>query len=268
MSRSLFATLHRRFGTKLSGAEVVNRSQAKQAELVRSMGLATTPPDCSRFFPNGVAIVGGGFAGISAAWTLGQHNVASTIFEARETYGGRVETDKILIPGRLVETGAELIGFNHPMWLTLARRFGLGMIVLTGEDQYAAFGLETQLRLRGRAVADIEKLYQQMAFVLRKISDDAKAITDPFEPWKAPNASTLDAKTVAEKIAEYARLLPALSRHPSLVDAIEFELGNDHVLPAREQSYLGLLAVVRGGRLGKDDKDLDGYWNPPGGLPV
>ena len=93
MSRSLFATLHRRFGPKLSGAEVVNRSQAKQAEFVRSMGLATTPPDCSRFFPNGVAIVGGGFAGISAAWTLGQHNVASTIFEARETYGGRVETD-------------------------------------------------------------------------------------------------------------------------------------------------------------------------------
>jgi monoamine oxidase len=260
MARSLFATLHRRFGPKLSGAEVVNRSQAKQAEFVRSMGLATSAPDCSRFFPNGVAIVGGGFAGISAAWTLGQHNIASTIFEARETYGGRVQTDQSLIPGRPVETGAELIGFNHPMWLTLAKRFGLGMIVLTGEDQYAAFGLETQLRLRGRAVTDIEKLYEQMVIVLRKISDDAKAVTNPFEPWKAPNASTLDAKTVAEKIAEYARLVPASSRHPSLVDAIEFELGNDHVLPAREQSYLGLLAVVSGGRLGKDDRNLDGYW--------
>jgi len=222
------------------------------------MGLATAS-DCSRFFPNRVAIVGGGFAGLAAAWTLGHFGISSMIFEARSTYGGRVETNKILIPGRLIETGAELIGFNHPMWLALARNFHLGLTVLTGEDQYAAAGLEPQFRLRGKAIADPEKLYEQMAVVFQKISDDARVVTDPFAPWTARGASALDAKSVAEKIAEYARLVPG-PRHPLLVDAIEFELGNDHVLPAKKQSYLGLLAVVSGGRLGKDDVHLEGYW--------
>src|SRR5438128_11810328 len=119
MSRSFFGKLHRRFGPKLSGAQTVERSQSKQTEFINWMGLATAS-DCSRFFPNQVAIVGGGFAGLAAAWTLGHFGISSMIFEARSTYGGRVETNKILIPGRLIETGAELIGFNHPMWLALA----------------------------------------------------------------------------------------------------------------------------------------------------
>src|SRR6266850_4369285 len=112
MSRSLFVKLHRRFGPKLSGAETAERAHAKQTEFMDSMGLSAALPDCSRFFPDRVAIVGGGFAGLAAAWTLGQFGVASTVFEARETYGGRVETNRSLIPGRIVETGAELIGLN------------------------------------------------------------------------------------------------------------------------------------------------------------
>src|SRR5262249_19529404 len=31
-------------------------------------------------------------------------------------------------------------------------------------------------------------------------------------------------------------------------------------LPTKDQSYLGLLALVAGGRFGKGDTDLDGYW--------
>ena len=83
MSRSLFAKLHRRFGPKLSGAELYERAHAKQAEFARWLGLASFPSDCGQALPNGVAIVGGGFAGIAAAWTLGQAGVASTVFEAR-----------------------------------------------------------------------------------------------------------------------------------------------------------------------------------------
>jgi monoamine oxidase len=230
MSRSVFAKLHRRFGPKLSGSELVRRSHAKQAQFLDAMGFSGPSPSCAHFFPNGIAIVGGGFAGISAAWTLSQFGVASTIFEARAGLGGRVETNRSMLPGRLIETGAELIGLNHPMWLSLARAFGLGMVVLTGEDQYAGAGLETPFRLRGKAVPDQEKLYKQMAFVFQKISDDAKAVSNPFAPWTTRNAAALDATSVADKVMEYARLVPG-SRHPMLVDAIEFELGNDHVLP-------------------------------------
>ncbi len=260
MSRSLYAKLHRRFGPKLSGAEISERAHAKHAEFARWLGLAAIPSDCARALPNGVAIVGGGFAGLAAAWTLGQVGVASTVFEARKTYGGRVESDRSLIPGRIIEAGAELIGLNHPMWIDLANRFGLGQTFLIGEDQYAGLGLEMPLRIGGKSVTDLEKLYKQMKFVLQNISNDAKAITDPFEPWKAPGAAAMDAKSVADKIAEVVRLLPKPIRHPLLLDAINLQLVNDHVLPTKEQSYLGLLALVSGGRLGPLDKNLSGYW--------
>src|SRR5215831_3738868 len=190
MSRSLFARLHRRFGPKLSGTETAERALAKQQEFTGWLAQATAYTDCAKAMPNGVAVVGGGFAGMASAWTLGQAGVASTVFEARHTYGGRVQSDQTLMtPCRVIETGAELIGSVHPMWLTLARRFGLGMVVLTGEDQYAAMGLETPLQIGGKPVSEPEKLYRQMAFVLQKISDDAKAIIDPARPWTAPGAA-------------------------------------------------------------------------------
>ena len=259
MSRSLYVKLHRRFGPKLSGAERYESAHVKQTEFMSWLGLAAVPSDCARFTPNGVAIVGGGFAGLAAAWTLGQVGVASTVFEARKTYGGRVESDRSLIPGRVIEAGAEFIGLNHPMWLLLAKQFGLGLTVVTGEDQYAGAGLELPLNISGKAVPDPEKLYEQMTFVFQKISNDAKAITDPFAPWVAPGAAALDAKSVADKITEFARLLPR--PHPLLIKAIELQLVNDHVIPAKEQSYLGLLALVSGGRMGKRDVNLEGYWN-------
>jgi monoamine oxidase len=260
MSHSLFGMLHRRYGTKLSGAELAARANTKVNVLSRWLAMGIVDRDCGRFFPNGVAIVGGGFAGMAAAWTLSQKGVASTVFEARSTYGGRVESDRTLIPGRIVEAGAELIGMDHPMWLELARRFGLGLIVLTGEDQYAGSGLEMPLRLGGKAVTDREKLYKQMAFVLQQISNDAKKVTDPNAPWKASGAAAFDALSVANKLAAFVGMLPKATRHPQLMDALELQFENDNTLPTKEQSYLGLLSLVSGGRLGDDDVGLRGYW--------
>ncbi len=259
MPHSLYRKLHRRYGPKLSGAARFARARDKQAEFTGWLRTATQM-DCGNALPRGVAVVGAGFSGLAAAWTLAQFGVRATVFEARSVYGGRVESDRKLIPGRVIEAGAELIGLNHPMWLSLARQFGLGLTVLTSEDQYAGAGLEMPLRIKGGSVANRDKLYEQMTFVFRKISNDAKVIKDPFAPWTAPGAAALDGKSVADKIADFVRLLPAGTRHPNLVDAIELQLGNDNVFPTKEQSYLGLLALVAGGRFGAADVDLDGYW--------
>jgi monoamine oxidase len=260
MAHSLFAMLHRRFGPKLSGEQRAARATDKRLEFARQLKSFSDAGDCGGIVRGGVAIVGAGLAGLTAGWMLRQANVPCTVFEAADRIGGRVETDRNLIPGRLIEAGAELIGMNHGMWLELARRFRLGMIVLTSEDQYVGMGLEPQLRLKGALVTDQKKLYDQMKFVFQRMSNDAKVITNPFAPWTASGAAALDAKSVADKLADYVRLIPIGIRHPRLADALEMQLVNDQTLPIADQSYLGLLALVAGGQFGKGDTDLEGYW--------
>ena len=134
MARSLFRLLHRRFGSKLSGADLQKRSLAKREQFERWFRNASLA-DCSKILPRGVAAVGAGFSGLSAAFTLAQGGAKATVFEARERVGGRVETDRKLAPGRLIEAGAELIGLNHPMWISLSLQFRIGHVFLTSEDR-------------------------------------------------------------------------------------------------------------------------------------
>jgi monoamine oxidase len=259
MAHGIYRKLHRRYGPRLSGVQRVKRALDKQAEFSAWQRATIQQADCGNLLPRGVAVVGAGCAGLAAAHTLGQRNIRTTVFEARKVIGGRVESDRKLIPGRVIEAGAELIGFNHPSWITFARQFGLGLTVLTTEDQYAAMQLEMPLRIKGKAVTDREKLYRQMTFVLQQISNDARVVVDPFAPWNTPGAAALDRISVAARIAAFVRKMPG-QPHPDLVDALEMQLGNDNVLPTKEQSYLGLLALVAGGRFSKDDADLSGYW--------
>ena len=86
--------------------------------------------------PIRVAVIGGGFSGIYAAWYLHQCGAAVTVYEARDLTGGRVRSDPNFIPRRNVEVGAELIGFNHPLWFELASRLGLTLTPLTEDDEY------------------------------------------------------------------------------------------------------------------------------------
>ncbi|MBR0847660.1 FAD-dependent oxidoreductase [Bradyrhizobium diazoefficiens] len=81
-----------------------------------------------------VAIVGGGFAGLMAASELVGH-CDVTLFEARDRFGGRVFSKRK--PSGIVEAGGELIGYNHPLWLSLARRFELGLSVITSDTNFA-----------------------------------------------------------------------------------------------------------------------------------
>jgi monoamine oxidase len=69
-----------------------------------------------------VVVIGAGFARLMAAWTpAGKAEVR--LFEARERVGGRVRNLVDDISKRIIEAGAELIGYAHPTWLTLARHF-------------------------------------------------------------------------------------------------------------------------------------------------
>lgn len=263
----------------LSPAERAKRAKVKRDEIDQRC----LTPDWFRRrkdkrLPHGlrVAVIGGGFAGLSAAWYLNELGVATTVFEASDMVGGRVKTDLSFIPKKIVELGAELIGENHPMWGIFADplRFNLPLIPLTDDDDYKDAGLNVRMRFGKTDLTAAQKnsLQASLAKPLAIIGVEAKLISETA-PWQSPRANASNSTSVAEtfdrmSVAErfdrdpgVTKLGPLLPKGPSLARSwFRFTLANDNCAEVEEQSYLGLLAAVSAGRMGSDVPGMLGYW--------
>lgn len=244
MSRSLYARLHRRFGPRLSGAERVAKVRGHIEDARARFDLAAPPKARSAGGPR-VAVIGGGFAGMAAAYRL-SFQCDVTVYEARDRFGGRVHTLKQ--PDNLahIEGGAELIGWNHPLWLMLNEQFELGISMLTTEDNYASMGLDMPMRLMGHDVSPIELplIYQEMTDAFTLMGDQARPI-DPNAPWTSPDAPALDNRPLSDWIGSLG--VSELTR-----DAITAQFANNNGAQPQAQSWLANLALVAGGRMNDD----------------
>jgi monoamine oxidase len=241
----------------LARAKAEQQLELSRARLVPdwftgSGGLLCLPPGMR------VAVIGGGFAGMAAAWYLNACGVRVTVYEAAARLGGRVHTDHAFIKGKLVEAGAELIGNNHPLWWRLRKDFGLTLDLLTQDEEYEEKKkLIVRYRFGGHTLTEPEKekLRDDLRGVLAKIGSDAKAI-DPRRPWLSPDAKKYDDMSVADKVNELEKVGPL----GHVRSWFEFTIPNDNCAKLSKQSYLGLLTLVRAGRMGSTDTDLLGYW--------
>ena len=214
-----------------------------------------------------VAVVGGGFAGLMAARSLGQFGFDVTVFEARERVGGRVSSNREFSEGRITEEGAELIGSFHTTWLALAREYGLTMISRMDSRLYEQAGLNVKLSLgRDLTMDEIVKLEKEMRKrVLEPMARDASQIADPSRPWLFPSLRLLDSTRVSDALEKRYRVKPT----ELLWKMLEFRLVNDEVAPLDKMNFLGLLCKVRAGQRLKfryeDDDDkktrLMRYWD-------
>jgi monoamine oxidase len=242
--RSLFSRLRRRFGPRISISERRARVKEKidgldvKAARAERASLALAAPALKR--PH-VVVIGAGFAGLMAGRELAELcNV--TIFEARDRLGGRVWSRDI--NGSTIEAGAELIGYNHPQWLALAQEFQLGLSALTSDEYFDALQLENPVYLDGELLNDVQmkKVYHEMEQALDKMSRQARAVHNPYKPWRTPNAARLDAKPLSKWIAR-------LDCSRRTKRAMEAQFSNDGGTPTDRQSYLAGLSVVAGGAL-------------------
>lgn len=201
----------------------------------------TLPPKVTTKPERRIVIVGAGLAGCIAAWQLGRagfHNVI--VVEASNRVGGRCHS-LWHESGRAIEAGGELIGIGHRLWLSLALHFRLPLVPMVEEEHYVSRGYHSPVWLNGHRLSEkeLEEVEEVFQDVMKLISADARKLTHPEQPWlETAEIRALDEISIADKLTEWK--ITGQAR-----ELIELEFENDNVSRVEEQSYLGLLCVVK-----------------------
>lgn len=197
----LFKSLQRLFGlARLANerrnppvdelVEMPTRARPNRREFLRMTGTAVAAAASGSFGgcvapkigPNAprIAIVGGGVAGLNAAYYLKRRGWAAQIYEASKRTGGRMySATGLLNPGLTTEIGGEFIDSNHKEMFTLAKDFGLEWLDMEapGEEKFiseayyfdgvhhtAAQVVEAFRPLAARIKTDFDKLGETVNF--------------------------------------------------------------------------------------------------------
>jgi monoamine oxidase len=151
-----------------------------------------------------VAIVGGGAAGLTAAYRLQSQGLKPIVFEGADRWGGRMLTVPDFYRGMFAELGGELVDTRHEDLKTLAEELGLSLEAFTDDpaerdrDLYFFGG-------KLRASADMLNASAGAgAFVpvAQQIAIDKKALRDEADAFTA-RARTLDATSLADYLKQF-----------------------------------------------------------------
>ena len=129
-----------------------------------------------------VAIIGGGIAGLTAAYRLQAAGATPIVFEASNRWGGRMFTMYDFYQGMFVELGGELVDTYHEDIHNLAKEVGVEMQDLTvdgGEDLYFLKG-------QWHTPKDMfDPATQTGAFlpIAKQLAEDQEKLTDKNDEW-------------------------------------------------------------------------------------
>jgi monoamine oxidase len=197
-----------------------------------------------------VAVVGGGFAGLAAAYELKSVGYQVTVLEGRSKVGGRVLSERDVVPGQIVEHGAELIGLNHLAWWSYARKFKLELENIRESDNPAPVVLGGMLLSPARAAMLAKEMFKG-----ERLFNDAARAVNAYEPWRTPRARHLDRISLATGLKRLNFRGIKMSRMCRL--AFLEQLQSDNGVEATQQSWLGNLAMIKGGGLARYWRDTE-----------
>lgn len=129
-----------------------------------------------------IGIVGGGVAGLTAAYRLQAKGAMPVLFEASNRWGGRMLTVYNFYKDLFCELGGEFVDTDQTDIQDLCKEFGLEMQLLNvtgGEDLYF-FGGEWHMP---KDMIDPKTQSGAFAPIAEKIAEDADKLTDEEENW-------------------------------------------------------------------------------------
>ncbi|MFZ2019034.1 MAG: NAD(P)/FAD-dependent oxidoreductase [Methyloceanibacter sp.] len=187
--------------------------------------------------PHTVAIVGGGVAGLTAAYRLHAAGASPVLFEASNRWGGRMFTQYDFYKGMFCELGGEFVDTDHEDLQTLAKEVGVEMENLTadgGDDLYFFKGVFHT----PSDMIDPAKKSGAFGPIAKQIAKDAAKLTDKDDNWTA-HARKLDNVSLKAYLEQFRGKTDDWT-----IDVLDVAYNIEYGLLTEDQSSLALVDFI------------------------
>jgi monoamine oxidase len=188
--------------------------------------------------PRSIAIVGGGVAGLTAAYRLQAHGVKPVVFEASNRWGGRMFTIYDFYKGMFCELGGEFVDTGHEDLRKLAAELGVELQKLAAEgDGEDLYFFKDQFHTP-KDMIDPEKKTGAFAPIAKQIAKDAEKLTDKHDNWTA-HARNLDKMSLKAYLEQFRG-----KTDDWVIDLLDVAYNIEYGLETEEQSSLNLVDFI------------------------
>lgn len=190
-----------------------------------------------------IAIIGGGLAGLSAAYRLKKQGVSSTIYEASTRLGGRIQSYPDALDNKLViDMGAELINSDHEDMLAFCKLFEIPLFNRLEDGRNQGYDMECFF-FDGKRISE-QEVAAMLAPLAAQIAADADALDTQYKLY----APVLDRLSVADYLDLYKDRIPAPYIRTLIENSVRSEFG---VEPSEASAILLIfnLPTVKGRRV-------------------
>ena len=185
-----------------------------------------------------IAIIGGGVAGLTAAYRLQAAGAKPVVFEASNRWGGRMFTQYDFYKGMFCELGGEFVDTNHEDLQTLASDVGVEMQKLAtegeGEDLYF-FGGKFHTP---KDMLDPEKQTGAFVPIAKQIAEDAEKLTDAEDNW-TDHARKLDDTSLKAYLEQFRG-----KTEDWAIDLLDVAYNIEFALLTEDQSSLDMVDFI------------------------
>lgn len=140
-----------------------------------------------------VAIIGAGFAGLTAARELERRGLSVQVLEARDRVGGRSRPGQL--NGVTIDTGGQWVGVGHDRLTRLAQEAGAALVPQYGKGRKVLQVAGVAKTYTGLIPPVLPRALIEMQLGLVALRQLQKKV-DPARPWDSPLAH-LDGETLA-----------------------------------------------------------------------
>lgn len=185
-----------------------------------------------------IAIVGGGVAGLTAAYRLQAAGAKPVLFEASNRWGGRMFTHYDFYKGMFCELGGEFVDTNHEDLQALAKEVGVELQTLAvegdGEDLYFFNGkFHTP-----KEMVDPETQTGAFAPIAKQIAADADQLVDDDDEW-TEHALKLDQVSLKDYLEQFRGKTDDWA-----IDLLDVGYNIEFGLETKDQSSLNMVDFI------------------------